>query len=226
MTDLTKIEYLGIERILKRGTGKVIEQQEDALLILDQLSGVWMLGCENAAAGEEVLRRNIGDDCQKLMVTDPGLGRRAFHRYGFEEMMECCVVAYYGAEPELTGSLVLKDASEADLPVLTAVYKLESPEDMRRIVQRKKLMLGYEGNQLAGFIGEHLEGSMGLLYVYPEFRHRGYAEELEKAMIARTLKEGNVPFGEVEKNNTASLTLQKKLGMAVSDRISCWMWKS
>ena len=44
-------------------------------------------------------------------------------------------------------------------------------------------------------------------------------------MIARTLKEGFIPFGQVEKGNHASLALQKKIGMTVSDNLICWMWK-
>ena len=44
-------------------------------------------------------------------------------------------------------------------------------------------------------------------------------------MIARTLAEGFVPFGQAEKDNRASLALQEKLGMTVSEHLICWMWK-
>ena len=133
--------------------------------------------------------------------------------------------AYYGGMPEQTGRLALRDAEEADLPVLTATYELVSADEMRLIVKRRKLVLGFDGGSLAGFMGEHLEGSMGLLYVFPEFRRRGYATELENAVIAKTLREGYIPFGQIEKNNSASMALQRKLGLAVSDRMICWMWK-
>jgi GNAT superfamily N-acetyltransferase len=109
--------------------------------------------------------------------------------------------------------------------MLTATYDLVSPEELRRIVKRRKLLLGHDRGNPVGFIGEHLEGSMGLLYVFPEYRRHGYAVALEKAMIARTLKEGFIPFGQVEKGNHASLALQKKIGMTVSDNLICWMWK-
>ena len=66
---------------------------------------------------------------------------------------------------------------------------------------------------------------MGLLYVFPEYSGHGYAVSLEKAMIVRTLKEGFIPFGQVEKRNHASLALQKKIGMTISDNLICWMWK-
>ena len=223
--DLTGIDFLGIDRVLKRGTGEVIERHDAALLVHDGISGAYMLGCEDSALGADMLQRRLASDCRLLMVSDYRLGLKAFVQYGFEGMMACYQTAYYGGMPELTGCLALRDAAEADLPLLTATYDLVSADELRLIVERGKLVLGYEGDRLAGFMGEHLEGSMGLLYVFPEFRRRGYAMELEKAMIAKMLQAGYIPFGQIEKSNRASMALQRKLGLAISDRLICWMWK-
>ena len=223
--DLTDIEYLGIDRVLKRGTGKVIERYDTALLVHDSVSGAWMLGCEDAGLGADMLRRRLSGDCRLLMVSDHSLGLKTFAQYGFEGMLACRQTAYYGGMPELTGRLALRDAEEADLPVLTATYDLVRAEELRLIVERRKLTLGFEDGRLAGFMGEHLEGSMGLLYVFPEFRRKGYATELEKAVIAKTLREGYIPFGQIEKSNSASMALQRKLGLVLSNRLICWMWK-
>ncbi|MBQ7185090.1 MAG: GNAT family N-acetyltransferase [Clostridia bacterium] len=223
--DRRRIDLIGIDRVLERGTGKVIGRRAGALLIHDSVSGAYMLGCEDPAQGDDLLRRNIGDDCRLLMVSDHGLGLEAFARYGFAGLLECYQTAYHGSMPTLTGCLDIREAEEEDLPVLIKTYDLVSADEMRRIVERRKLLLGYAGGRLAGFVGEHLEGSMGLMYVFPEFRRQGYASELEKAMISRTLREGFIPFGQVEKSNSASLALQRKLGLTVSDRLICWMWR-
>ena len=84
--------------------------------------------------------------------------------------------------------------------------------------------MGFLDGEPVGFVGEHLEGSMGLLYVLPEFRRRGFGEALEKFCIAKTIEKGFVPFGQVEKDNAASLNLQKKLGFTVSENLIFWMW--
>ena len=223
--DLTGIDTLGIDRVLKRGTGKVIERHDNALLVRDSVSGALMLGCEDPALGSDILRRRLGGDCRLLMVSDHGLGMKAFAQYGFDSLLECRQAAYYGCMPEVTGRLAMREAAEADLPALAKAYDLVSADELRLIVERRKLVLGYEGGTLAGFMGEHLEGSMGLLYVFPELRRKGYATELEKTMIARTLREGHIPFAQIEKNNSASLALQRKLGLVISDRLICWMWK-
>ena len=39
------------------------------------------------------------------------------------------------------------------------------------------------------------------------------------------MEQGYIPFGQVEKNNKISLSLQKKLGMTQSDHLIVWMWK-
>ena len=85
--------------------------------------------------------------------------------------------------------------------------------------------MGYDKDHLVGFIGEHLEGSMGMLYIFPEYRRKGFASALEKIYISKTIEKGFIPFGQVEKSNRESLNLQKKIGMTQSDKIICWMWK-
>ena len=48
---------------------------------------------------------------------------------------------------------------------------------------------------------------------------------IDKHLIAKTMDEGYIPFGQVEKENQASLHLQKKIGMTQSENLIVWMWK-
>ena len=57
--DLSGIDYLGLERVLKRGTGQVIEQNDQAVFVHDSVSGAFMLGCENADLGADILKLYI-----------------------------------------------------------------------------------------------------------------------------------------------------------------------
>ncbi|MBR6918199.1 MAG: GNAT family N-acetyltransferase [Clostridia bacterium] len=205
--DITGIDNLGLERVLRRGSGEIIEERGDA------------------SAGEALLDRYIGCDCDLLMVPDHALGIKAFERYGFSGKLECYQVAYYGEAPQAESALSVRSASEDDLPMLTESYHLISPEELKRVVERKSVLLGYHEERLVGFIGEHLEGSMGILYVFPEYRRRGFGASLQKHLIAKTMEKGFIPFGQVEKSNLKSLRLQKKLGMTISDKMIVWMWK-
>lgn len=219
------INYLGLDRVLKRGSGEVIADTDHAMLVRDEVSGAYMLACDDSAAGMALLDRHIGQDCSLLMVSDYTLGITAFERFGFAEKLECYQVAYYGKNPPADSRLTVRAADERDLPMLVKTYHLVSPEELEKLVSRRSILLGYDGERLVGFIGEHLEGSMGILYVFPEYRRRGFGTALQTHLMARTMEKGFIPFGQVEKDNLESLKLQKKLGMTQSDDLTVWMWR-
>ncbi len=223
--DISGIDYLGLDRVLKRGSGEIIAERDDALLVRDSVSGAYLLGCGDETAGLSLLDRHIGRDCNLLMVSNCSLGREAFKKYGFLDMFECYQAAYYGEKPPIDAVLSVRTAEERDLPMLMENYDLISPEELEKVVGRQSILLGYDQGQLIGFIGEHLEGSMGLLYVFPEYRRRGFGSVLQKHLIARTMEQGFIPFGQVKKDNLASLKLQEKLGMTRSENLIAWMWK-
>ena len=41
MMDVTGIKYLGLDRVLKRGTGEIIADSDNALLVRDSVSGAY-----------------------------------------------------------------------------------------------------------------------------------------------------------------------------------------
>ncbi len=223
--DISGIDYLGLERVLRRGSGDIIAERDDALLIRDRVSGAYFFACEDAEIGIPLLDHYIGEDWELLMVSDHSTGKVAFERYGFSEKLECYQVAYFGDIPSINDGLIVRTADEYDLAILKENYHLISPEELENIVGRKGILLGYFQDRLIGFIGEHLEGSMGILYVFPKYRHRGFGTALQSHLIAKTMEKGYIPFGQVEKDNYASLNLQKKIGMTQSDHLIVWMWK-
>ena len=219
------IDYLGIDRVLKRGSGEIIAETDHALLVRDTVSEALMLACEDAEAGLALLDHHASSGCSLLMVSDFAVGLTAFERYGFSEKLECFQVAYYGEKPSVDNRLTVRKANENDLPMLTETYHLISPEEMEKVARRGSILLGYDGERLVGFIGEHLEGSMGLLYVFPEYRRRGFGSALQTHYIVKTMENGYTPFGQVEKGNQNSLKLQQKIGMTRSDNLIVWMWR-
>ncbi|MBR5642336.1 MAG: GNAT family N-acetyltransferase [Firmicutes bacterium] len=223
--DIGGIDYLGIKRVLERGSGIIIAEQENALLVHDSISGAYFLACENKETGITLLDRTVGSDCDLLMVSNAALGQAAFERYGFSEMFECYQVAYYGEKLAIDADLSVRTADEHDLPMLLKNYHMISPKELAEVIRRKSILLGYSQEHLVGFIGEHLEGSMGLLYVFPEYRHRGFGTALQTYLIAKTMEKGYIPFGQVEKDNQNSLRIQEHLGMTCSDKLIVWMWK-
>ena len=93
---MVDIDCLGIDRVLKRGTGEIIEDRAEALLVRDTVSGAYFLACENATLGLSLLDRHAGRGINLLMVSNDAIGKTAFERYGFSDKLICYQVAYYG----------------------------------------------------------------------------------------------------------------------------------
>ena len=90
-----------------------------------------------------------------------------------------------------------------------------APGELEVILARGLVLGGFEAGRLCAFIGEHPEGAIGMLEVFPEQRRRGWATALESAKINEQLDRGLVPWGEVWPDNQASIALQEKLGLTV-----------
>ena len=61
-----------------------------------------------------------------------------------------------------------------------------------------------------------------MLEVFPELRRMGIGTELENYIQNYQLDRGWMPYGQVYLTNDASLSMQSKLGLAVSDDIIQW----
>lgn len=245
--DLTTIENLNIDRVLRRGTAQIIEEADDAILLKDTVSKALMLACDDVAKGIEILERNNDGAKPLMMISNAELGRMVADRFGYENIMECYQMAYLSKEPpkpektaacekvktnsstksndaQSSGGLEYRVATMEDFPLISREYGLISEDELKELIERGNIIIGYEDGEAVGFIGEHMEGSVGLLQVLQEHRRKGYGTALEIEMIRRTLEKGYIPFGQVVVGNTASLELQKKLGLTKSEGTIFWMW--
>ena len=78
-------------------------------------------------------------------------------------------------------------------------------------------------NTLAGIIGIHEEGSIGMLYVKPQYRHQKLATALETYAFNRALENGWIPYGQIIVGNEASMKLQERMGLHFSKSSVYWM---
>lgn len=223
--DLTTIENLNIDRVIKRGTAQIIERADDAILLKDTKSKALMLACDEVEKGIEILERNNGEAKPLIMISNAELGRKVAERFGYEGVMECYQMAYLAKEPPAADDVLeYRTATMENYPLISREYGLVSEDELKELIERGNIIMGYENGEAVGFIGEHMEGSIGLLQVLQEHRRKGYGLALEIEMIRRTLEKGYIPFGQVVVDNTASLELQKKLGLTKSEGTIFWMW--
>lgn len=149
--------------------------------------------------------------------------KAAAEYFGLKEITEC--LQFYYPHKTIESDLELTPISHSDLDFFLAHYDRLDPEEADQAIEDERIFGLRDREKLFAFIGLHEDHTMGMLYVLPEYRRQGWGEHLERALIAKVLAMGELPYGQVFANNDTSMRLQKKLGFVrCSDKVF-WMWK-
>lgn len=219
------ILYAGLLHVIKRGTGEILEENEHGIFLLDTISNIFMLATDQYENDICWLKKYEHLNYSLLLLFRNTTADFARQRYQLQETLNCFQAVYLSAQPPVCPHhLQIKSATHDELQVISENYKILSENELLEIIRRKELFIGYHNGTLIGFIGQHPEGSMGLLEVLPPYRGNGYGTELESFMIAHMLTEGSIPFCQIEIQNEKSLNLQKKLGLTISKENMYWLF--
>lgn len=218
------ILYAGLLQVIRRGTADILEESDKGVFLWDAVSDCFMLAANNNRTGEEWLKAHEDLDYKLLLLYQRDLACFARKRYGLSVMMECFQAVYTAKKPPARQeNLKIKAAADKDFQLISDHYGMVSEQELRKIIHRGNLFIGFHDGKAVGFVGEHLEGSMGLLEVFPQYRCKGYGTELESFMIGRMLEKEQIPFCQVETDNYRSIGLQKKLGFTISEECMFWL---
>ncbi len=216
--------HIDMLEALRRGRGQVVYFEGQTVLIRrDEEADFYLLTAESPEAGAAAFAELTAP---KIVVArGPGVPEMLQERFGLTLSDYCSNVAYLKKERFVWDcpGLVVRPFRVEELPAFQAHYDIETEEEARAHIEKGELFAAeYEG-QLAGFMGLHADGSMGLLEVFPEYRKLGIGRTIEKFFINFCLNRGWVPYGQVFCDNEASFSLQSHLGMSV-DRTKqlCW----
>ena len=217
--------YAGIIQLYKRGTVRILEESADGVFVQDTLGISYMLASSDLQLAKEWLNRHADQGYDLMMVIGDELAEYVQSQIDFPEYMDVYHAVYEGIAPlSYEARLDVIPASEKDMDFVREHYSNLDEEELARIIRNRDLFLGYSGGVCIGFIGQHLEGSMGLLEILPEYRHRGYGAELERFMINKMLADGLIPYCQFRTDNTASRSLQEKLGLRILPEKITWLY--
>lgn len=214
------VYYAGLVDMIDAPETRLLYAAEDGLLLYTG----WLnaVSAKSDAAMQRILPMIIGNDVLAFedMLYTP------LEALGFRRDMLCYPCRYAGSEPlprELPAGVEIRPLTHAhDDFVLAHYHHGEGDADYMRSRIDDGMFGLFENGVLAGFIGIHGGGEMGLLEVLPAYRRKGYALLLEAHMINHRLSLGQVPHGEVETWNEASMALQRKIGMTFSENTCAW----
>lgn len=217
-----RLRFADMLEPLRRGSADLLYAQTDGVLLYEREGEIYMMSARTPAGAEACFA--AVSQCGLLVGHETWYREEAAARFGFPEGRLCHQVLWPGKLPPPRPRADLRP-----LPVERAgwVYAHYSHpfggvEYMEGVLRRG--MLGaYVDGALAGFVGFHDEGSIGMLEVLPRYQRRGLGKALLHGAVRLALERGMIPFGQVFCGNDASLTLQRRAGMQVSEPVLFWL---
>ena len=220
-----RLHHIDMLETMDRNNAKVIYEESDGVLLLNITGCTYMISAES----EETIEKMCGliSEPELMTVHQAQLVPMLEAKYGYKNKMECFQCAYLSHErldESISAGIELRGLTLEELPFVYKNY--DHPSEESYIAERIEAgMIGaFCGNECAGFIGTHAEGTMGILQVMDDYRRRGIAYSLEVALINRMLEQGYIPHAHIVTTNKASILLQKKIGMSFSDKTLTWLY--
>ena len=216
--------YEDMLQTIARGQAEIIEATALGVLIRHRRAGMYMLA--GSETGMLAMAGRIPQDARDVLIHGamrPEKVHALRRHFGRAYAHPFIAYAYYGECPPQEENAVIRTLGMDALDFVYANYGHASREYLAERLADGLMIGAYVDGHLAGFIGEHVEGSMGLLHIMPEARrhHLGFA--LEQANIRNTLLRGQTPFCQVMPDNAASHSLQRRLGMTRAEGVLCWI---
>ena len=149
--------------------------------------------------------------------------------------MECLQGAYtrreklpvrglYGPDGRGENGFSIRTLTEEFIPFVAEHYsEIGSPEYVTERILHGAVYGAFYEEKIVGFIADHEEGSIGMLYVLPEYRKRHVAMALETYCMNLAVERGEIPYGQVVLGNEASIRLQEKMGICFAKGTIVWM---
>lgn len=231
-----KLRHIAMSELIHRAQATLLYDGEEGVLLKDRNSELYMFTAGDKKSGAAILesvfgtQTETGGKCniskEAMFVTHkPFLNELLIENYGFKEAHECIPYVYTRKESLPVKSADIRRLDISFLDEVCQYYKLTGKEYMKERLHSGNIFGIFLEDKLAGFMGEHKEGSLGMLEIFPEYQNRGLATVLESYMINKTLQKGFIPYGQIFPDNTASLKLQEKLGLYQAKEPIWWVGK-
>ena len=155
--------------------------------------------------------------------------------FHLETDMECIQGAYtrreklpvrglYGPDGCGENGFSIRTLTDEFIPFVAEHYsEIGSPEYVAERIRHGAVYGAFYDEKIVGFIADHEEGSIGMLYVLPEYRKRHVAMALETYCMNLAIERGEIPYGQIVLGNEPSIGLQEKMGICFAKGTVVWM---
>lgn len=207
-----------LRECLRRGIGEVLFAHEGCVILRTPDANQYVFSPDH-----ELGRAAIALLLEPTLVTvcEPGFERDVRELLGLDLVEPYHLVVY-----ERERRLKVSKTRAAHIRVLDESYaeavhehygfpQFVDEAEVRRRLAAGTILGAFEGDDLVGFVGEHQEGSIGMLEVFAGHRGKGWGEALAATKANEMLSRGYTPWTEIYPYNKASLRIHEKLGFTV-----------
>jgi GNAT superfamily N-acetyltransferase len=216
---------MGMIEALRRDRAELLYADIDGVMLIEAGSRAYMMSVSEPYVGERLINQI---DIAKLFLVHQKFCIPALKRKFKCKNTLDCLQAVYTSENSLPmpGQIDISVLNEVhENTVLKYYHTMDDAEYIRGRIKSREIFGAFLNGNLVGFIGFHEEGSIGLLEVLPEYRRMGVGSCLESYMINLHLSKGWTPFCQIFADNTASLGLQRNLGLSISTEHLYWFFE-
>lgn len=212
--------------LLERGLGEVLYAEGENVLLAGP-GKLYMADAGSLEEAERMLESGFGASGPargwELCSLSPFVKEVLVQRWGGQVLMECVQACYTRREPLPVRHRDIRVLGEEWLGELQKRYSLAGERYLRERLAKGEVFGAFLEGRLAGFIGLHEEGSMGMLWVDEDCRRQGIGASLEAWLINRLLERGETPYGQIEAGNLGSIRLQERLGLYLAEGSVWWV---
>lgn len=218
------LEHVDMLEPIRRGTAEVLAIDAEGVLVFETDAQLYMLTTETPASTMRLIAKIDNAD---LVAVHQGHAVPVLARkYSLHQTM-CCYQAVWPHTypPKISSSNITIAPLSPDMAErITALYSHNIGIDyIRERLSAREMFGAFNKGELAGFIGLHKEGSMGMLEIDPSFRRKGIGLQLVSYLCAYQLSRGRIPFSQFVRENNASRQLHERLGFSISDSPVFWL---
>lgn len=229
-----KRKYVHLMELLARGMAHMVCRQEKSMLANVENTQSYALYGESPDAVERLLGQLAPawlreQEQMNLAVCQEPVRQLLVEQYGLK-VREICYQACYTRKESL--KVEHRDIRLLNMAELDYVAERCITCEKKYLQQRIQAGAMYgiymdkeNKSLLAGFIGVHEDGGMGMLYVDETYRRQEVAASLESWLINWHLKRGETPFCQIGEGNIPGIRLQEKLGLYLCSEPMWWLEK-
>lgn len=214
---------------IRRGTADIMLSSAGGTLIYDKLSEVYMMSAENLKTAKLIIDK-IPYEAEEVVAHQKFYKDLLIDKCKFVRETPCYNSVYIKKEPiEIKNTNIkIETLTESHKGLVEKNYSgnsLCSDGYIERRIKAGVMQGAFMGDKLCGFIGTHLEGSIGILEVLPEYRGKGIGKALQAAAANIALKQGRYVYGQIVEGNSVSQKLQESLGFELCISKVYWLSK-